>query len=226
MLSGHRVQLTEFVPGAPGVFARTPRPPDVLTAVRRDVAAFAGISPRGPALLPAGRPDDDVDVATWLAVTPAARSVAVAVGSWDEYRALFGGFEGPGRLPYAVSSFFAGGGSRAYVVRVVHEAAFGEGRSSGPLGLAATDGTPARLLARSEGSWGDALQVTLRAAARPLPVQQATAAEVVVDRFAAAQAGAALTGGALLRLTCPGDVRLLRFVEMARVVREWAPKLK
>ncbi len=33
--------------------------------------------------------------------------------SWDEYRYAFGGFEGPGRLPYAVAAFFAQGGRRA-----------------------------------------------------------------------------------------------------------------
>lgn len=218
MLSGHRVQLTEFVPGAPGVFALAPRPPDTVTAVRRDVAAFVGISPRGPARLPPGRPDDDADVATWLAVTPSARSIPVAVGSWDEYRVAFGGFEGPGRLPYAVSSFFAHGGRRAYVVRIVHDqGSFAAGRAFGRLGLRASDGAPARLLARSEGSWGNALRVTARAGVRPLPVRSATATEVVVDRSVAASVGSALTGGALLRLTQPGDLRLLRFVERAEL---------
>ena len=223
MLSGHRVQLsTGFVPGAPGVFALVSRPPDELAAVRRDVAAFAGISPRGPARLPEGRPDDDVDVATWLAVTPVARSVPVPIASWDEYRATFGGFEGPGRLPYAVRSFFAQGGTRAHVIRIVHdepppEPGDMQGCAAGPLGLTASGGNPALLLARSEGSWGNRLRVTLRAAARPLPVDSATAGEVVLTRSAAAGAPAALTSGALLRLTRSGDVRELRFVETAEL---------
>ncbi|TDW77129.1 phage tail sheath family protein [Kribbella pratensis] len=212
MLSGHRVQLTtDFVPGAPGVYLTTPRPPDVLTAVRRDVAAFAGIAPRGPAWLPPGRPDDDVDVATWLQATPPARSVPVAIGSWDEYRTLFGGFEGPGRLPYAVSSFFAAGGSRAYVVRIVHDEPYDvlQGRAAGALGLPTSGGSGVKLLARSEGAWGNALAVTLRSAARPLAIRSATGTEVVVDP------STSVPLGALLRLTRPDDVQLLRYVERA-----------
>lgn len=214
MLSGHRVQLTtDFVPGAPGVYLTTPRPPDVLTAVRRDVAAFAGVSPRGPAWLPLERPDDDVDVATWLRTTPVARSVPVAVGSWDEYRTLYGGFEGPGRLPYAVSSFFAAGGTRAYVVRIVHDETYDgrQGRAAGSLGLQTTDGSDVQLLARSEGSWGNALNVTLRARTRPLAVYSATAGEVVVDQ------SAVVAAGSVLRLTRPGDEQLLRFVDRAEL---------
>ncbi|WP_250002275.1 phage tail sheath subtilisin-like domain-containing protein [Actinoplanes sp. M2I2] len=217
MLSADPVRLSSgFVPGAPGVFAVVPSAPDDLRAVRRDVAAFAGISPRGPARLPPGRPDDDVDVATWLAVTAAARSVPLAVGSWDEYRVAFGGFEGPGRLPYAVRTFFAQGGARAYVVRIVHDepepADVRQGRASGPLGLA-TGGGPAYLFARSEGSWGNRLRVVLNAVARPLATDGTTTAEVILR----GPGSAALTAGALLRLTLPGGAQVLRFAERAEL---------
>jgi uncharacterized protein len=190
-----------FVPGAPGVFALPPGASDQLAGVRRDVAAFAGISPRGPAGRPPGAPDDDVDVATWLAVTAVARSIPVPVASWDEYRAVFGGFEGPGRLPYAVRTFFAHGGARAYVVRIVPAATgFPAGRAAGPLGLAG-----ARLFARDEGSWGNRLRTTLSTACRPVPVHAAGVAEVIVPP------DTAIPAGALLRL----DGAHLRFVDRA-----------
>ena len=48
-------------------------------------------------------------------------SVAVAVDSWNAYQQIYGAFEGPGLLPYAVASFFENGGLRAYIVRIVHE---------------------------------------------------------------------------------------------------------
>src|SRR5947199_72942 len=82
-----------------------------------DVCAFVGVAPRGPA-----RPARfDVDWATQDECdAKPARSVAVAVESFDAYRRLYGGFEGPGLLPYAVASFFEQGGRRAYIVRIVH----------------------------------------------------------------------------------------------------------
>ena len=48
----------------------------------------------------------------------------------DEYRRAFGGFEGPGLLPYAVAAFFDQGGRRAYVARVVHD--YGPGSPLAP----------------------------------------------------------------------------------------------
>jgi hypothetical protein len=65
-----------------------------IGAVRLDIAGFAGIAPRGPVDEP------------------------VALDSWSDYRRRFGGFEGPGLLPYAVAAFFDQGGARAWVVRV------------------------------------------------------------------------------------------------------------
>src|SRR5262245_32060097 len=93
-----------------------------------DVCAFVGVAPRGPARVPWVGPDavDDggrsipEDVPTLAPERPKRRSVAVPVESFDAYRRLYGGFEGPGRLPYAVASFFEQGGRRAYIVRIVH----------------------------------------------------------------------------------------------------------
>src|SRR4051812_41905495 len=114
--------------GAPGVYAAPPVGAAALTGVRMDVCAFAGIAPRGPARVPltdeewleAGRPRGRSSTAV-DPLRPRRRSVAVAVESWDAYRQLYGGYEGPGRLPHAVASFFDQGGRRAYVIRIVHD---------------------------------------------------------------------------------------------------------
>ena len=196
--------------GAPGVRVAPPEPVRGITGVRRDVAAFAGIAPRGPAREPAVELRLDADLAVWL-TGPVARSIAVPVTSWDEYRYAFGGFEGPGRLPYAVAAFFAQGGERAWVVRVVHDYGSADddaGRASGPLGpLVTTGGDPVELSARSEGKWGNRVRAALSFAARPVTVLAATGSELVVtpDRDAPA--------GSLVRVRLPGDVLQLRFVD-------------
>ena len=202
-----------LAPGAPGVRVAAPEPVRTVTGVARDVAAFAGIAPRGPAREPAAELRPDTDLAVWLA-GPRSRSVAVPVTSWDEYRYAFGGFEGPGRLPYAVTAFFAQGGQRAWVVRIVHDygsAADDDGRASGPLGTLAVPGAPqphpVTLLARSEGSWGDRLRAELSFSTLPVPVLSAGVGELVVPPDVAAPAGS------LVRVRLPGDVLALRYVD-------------
>ncbi|GAA0460643.1 hypothetical protein Ade02nite_14970 [Paractinoplanes deccanensis] len=184
--------------GAPGVRVAPPEPLRAITGVRRDVAAFAGVAPRGPCREPA-------------AGGAVARSVAVPVTSWDEYRYRFGGYEGPGRLPYAVAAFFAQGGERAWIVRVVHHYGTVDddgGRATGPLGaLTVTGGDPIELSARDEGRWGDRVRCRLTFTAQPLPVRTATPGELLVTP------GRDVPAGSLLRLRLPGDERRLRFVE-------------
>jgi hypothetical protein len=197
--------------GAPGVRVAFPEPVRAVTGVRRDIAAFAGVSPRGPARLPPVALEPDDDVGLWLA-GPRQRSVAVAVTSWDEYRQRFGGFEGPGRLPYAVSAFFAQGGERAWVVRIVHDhgdpVVDDAGCAAGPLGsLVTTDGDTVIVRARDEGSWGNTLRGTLSFATRPVPVIEATTAELVVAR------DQSVPVGSLVRVRSPGDVLELRYVD-------------
>ena len=164
--------------GAPGVFLAPPEPVREITGVSRSTAAFFGVSPRGPARLPAGTLEPDDDVLSWLTATPVRRTVPRLVTSWDEYRHHFGGFEGPGRLPYAVSAFFAGGGRRAWIGRIVHDygsdADNGGGRAIGELdGLGVgADRCPIILMARSEGRWGDRLAGSLRLVTRPLTLTE------------------------------------------------------
>lgn len=212
--------------GAPGVYAVATAPPRALLGVRMDVCAFVGLAPQGPARVPytdeqwleAGLAPDRSGGPERSGVEPERprrRSVAVPVESWDEYRRLYGGFDGPGRLPYAVASFFEQGGRRAYVVRVVHD--YGDvhdrlGAARGPIEGLAIDGTPRRLWlrARDDGSWGNGLRAELTFSAHPLFFIAATDREVVLPE------GTALEEGSLLRLSLEGGARVLRFVAAGR----------
>jgi hypothetical protein len=196
--------------GAPGVYPVQDEPVRALTGVRMDVAAFVGVAPRGPARLPAF-------AAEWAAPPrgiPAAelRSVAVPVESWSAYRRLYGGFEGPGLLPYAVAAFFEQGGRRAYVVRVVHDhgaghPANGWGTASGAVpGVTPRAAATLRLRARNEGRWGNRLRAALTYRTRPLAFASASGTELVL------RGDAPLPAGTLLRLWLPGGVPVLRFV--------------
>jgi hypothetical protein len=150
---------------------------------------------------------------------PRRRTVAVAVESFDEYRHLYGEFEGPGLLPYAVASFFEQGGRRAYVARIVHEYPDPDKNRAGTAsGVAPGTITPLRLHARNEGSWGNGLRAVLSFAARPLPCEHVTTTGLQLDE------NADITDGALLRLTLPDGTRLFRFVaNMVRQGRAAAP---
>ena len=216
--------------GAPGLYFLPPNPLRSLTGERMDVCAFVGVAPRGPSRLP-------MLEASWAPRACAegatgTRSVAVAVESWSEYIRLYGRFDGPGLLPYAVASFFENGGARAYIVRIVHDYrvpdgttdadANARGIASAPLaGLraAASGGdTEIWLRARDEGAWGNALRATLSFHTRPLaiPTSAFSAAGLVFER------GVQIVAGALLRLEQPGGARTL--ARVAQVWEEWHPE--
>ena len=189
--------------------------------MRRDVAAFVGIAPRGPTWQPAPDLEPDVDVASWLTTAPMQRSVPVAVSSWDEYRHVFGGYEGPGRLPYAVSAFFAGGGRLAYVVRIVHDYSDEDldlgGRACGVLGELQTLGNDSiELTARSEGTWGNRLRATLRFSTRPIVVRHPMLSTIEVDRHEWVPVGS------LLRLDLGGGMEVLQYVDSSSVAESVA----
>jgi hypothetical protein len=134
------------------------------------------------------------------------------VESFDDYRRLYGDFAGPGLLPYAVASFFEQGGQRAYIARIVHDYDEPAQNAAGVAsGIIPGTKTPLRLLARNEGSWGNGLLATLSFSTRPLLYEhiETTGLTLAED--------AEVSAGALLRLTLPGGVRVLRFV--AGVVR-------
>ena len=203
--------------GAPGIYFAKQRATPLLGGVRLDVAGFLGVAPRGPAREPDLAPDPLPDGPT--VHLPRRRTVAVPVESFAEYRRLFGGFEGPGRLPFAVASFFEQGGRRAYVARVVHD--YGNpaddqaGVAVGELAAVniAGSGLPPRLLARSEGSWGNHLRAALGLGAAPLPLAPAPAPSPTTLALLGAQLPPL---GSLLRLHLPGGVASFAFLAAYR----------
>lgn len=203
--------LDRIALGAPGVYTLAPEPIRRLTGVRLDACAFVGVAPRGPCRVPVvdatpGHSDD------WRMCDPGRqrlRTVAVAVDSFDAYRRLYGGFEGPGLLPYAVASFFEQGGREAWILRIVHEhgdAALNAGGVAHGL-LNGVAGSP-RLHARDEGLWGDALRVQLSFQTRALLASPLPAS---LDSLRLG-GGQRLDAGALLRLRLADGSHVLRFV--------------
>jgi hypothetical protein len=217
--------------GAPDVYFAPDVPPRMLELEPMDVVAFAGVAPRGPAWEPV---DDPTLIEAGIT---RARSVAVAVDNWDDYIERFGGFQAPGLLPHAVAAFFAQGGRRAYVVRIIHDELATDGSERRPLGCAHLDlvappgpadtglqqpepeadpplldlgGQPVRLRARNEGTWGERLAATLSFSPRPLAATLESAAVLRLDP------GSRIPPGTLLRLTFGAGGRELRTVSGLR----------
>lgn len=194
--------------GAPGVYVVPERPAPLPLGVPMDECAFVGVAPRGPAWAEA-RGDDG---------PTRAQATAVAVRSWDEYRLHFGGFEGPGLLPLAVSAFFEQGGRVAHVVRVVPRLRRPDGSPAGRAELAfggeaqTPSGQVVHLVARDEGTWGRGLRATLSFVATALPLEAASVS--AADRRLPLGV-APVAGGALLRVTA-GGAAVLRVVESCR----------
>lgn len=197
--------------GVPGVYVLPPTAVPSLVTEPLDVAAFVGVAPRGPAW------ERVVDPTLVERAITRARSVPVVVDSWDDYRQRFGGFEGPGLLPHAVAAFFAQGGRRALVLRIVHNEAVRDADGYlQPLGCAEHEfvpgavrtigGAPLRVRARNEGSWGDRLRLTLAFTVRPVRLRTVEPASLVLAD------GADLPVGSLLRLCDDAGVAVLRRV--------------
>ena len=204
--------------GAPGIYKLPDSPLRALTGVRMDVCAFLGVAPRGPARVPVVDekwPDDRPCVED---ERPRRRTVAVPVESFDEYRRIFGAFEGPGLLPYSVAAFFEQGGRRTYVARIVPDyrdpvdpgkpdvAKNAEGVASGIVPGAGTALKPLLLRARNEGSWGNLLRASLEFTSRPFTFVSATLSTLTVDEHEA------LVPGVMLRLTLDNKARVLRLI--------------
>ena len=181
--------------GPPGVYhARAPEEP-AFTAVRLDVAGFVGVAPRGPVDQP------------------------VPVETWSDYQWRFGAYDGPGLLPWAVRTFFAQGGRRAYVCRVspLPRAPSSEAIAATAvheLLLADASGAvrEVRLRAADEGAWGNGLVVTLSFDVDARLVAEGQGVRLSLPSDAAVEAGS------LLRVrradVAPGDgPGQLRWVE-------------
>jgi hypothetical protein len=196
---------------APGVYPWPDTPLLSLTGVRMDVCAFCGVAPRGPVRVPVvnekwpdTRPSVEPD-------RPIDRTRPYAVESFSAYQQLYGGFEGPGLLPYAVASFFEQGGQRAYIARIVHDYGPGDSRNAlrvawGTVLGASTTVGPLVMRARNEGTWGNSLQVALSFGAKPIAFVSASATQMTFDT------SSEIVAGSLLRLTLAGGTRVLRFI--------------
>lgn len=196
--------------GAPGIYPYPDVPLRALTGVRMDVCAFVGVAPRGPARVPIFNEMWRDDVPCVEPERPRRRTVPFAVESFDEYRQLFGGFEGPGLLPYSVATFFEQGGRRAYVARIVHEygdaAQNAAGVAEGVVPGIEMQAGALRLTARNEGEWGNTLHASLGFTTRPVVFESATNIELTLPSDTDAVAGA------VLRLGLPNGVTELRYV--------------
>jgi len=202
--------------GAPGIYKLPDSPIHAMTGVRMDVCAFVGVAPRGPARsfdFSGHWFDDQKQIELWFSrqADPTKRTGAHPVESFDEYRRLFGGFEGPGLLPYSVAAFFEQGGRRAYVARIVHD--YGDanenadGVAKGEVPGARTRANKALTLrARNEGSWGNGLRAALDFTLRPVQFEPPPA-PLKFDE------AVNLLEGTLLRLTLKDGTRELRLLE-------------
>jgi hypothetical protein len=193
--------LTGVTLGSPGVyFAPVAPAPPRLTVEPMDVAGFAGVAPRGPAW-------ELVDDPTLGEQgTFRARSVAVPLDRWDDYLELFGGFEGPGLLPYAVAAYFAQGGRRAYVVRIVTAADSQEAPAGCAVYQMGIGSPPLRLRARNEGAWGNRLVIAMTFTATPFQATGLSADKILLGP------GSGVPVGTTLRIGTPGQDAALRVV--------------
>lgn len=202
--------LPKVALGAPNIYRVSDEMRRTVGQVRMDVCAFVGVAPRGAVRVPV---EPEASLPGQVFVDPAlprCRSQAVAVHSWDEYRREFGGFEGPGRLPYAVATFFEQGGRKAYVVRIVHD--YGDEQdfsaaAHGELSNLDAGGVLVRLDARSEGSWGNGLRVAMGFTITPLVIEESTSTSELL--FSLAEP---VRIGELLRINLKGGGSELRFI--------------
>jgi hypothetical protein len=202
--------LSKVALGAPNIYRVPDEMRRTVGQVRMDVCAFVGVAPRGAARVPV---EPEASLPGQVFVDPAlprCRSQAVAVYSWDEYRREFGGFEGPGRLPYAVATFFEQGGRKAYVVRIVHDYSDAQDLAAvahGELSNLDAGGVPVRLDARSEGIWGNGLRVAMGFTVTPLVIEESTSTSELL--FSLAEP---VRVGELLRINLEGGGSELRFI--------------
>lgn len=156
----------------PGIFEEEAPAAPPAVVVRDDVAAFVGLTERGP-----------IDR-------------AVRLERWEDFRAVFGSRSDAFALPDAVEGFFANGGRVCDVVRVLHRAALVAGED---VGVPASAPCKALLARRDDGftvtprwvaaqggledpgSWADGVGCAVRFQTRALggPTQPAGAASFV-----------------------------------------------
>lgn len=220
MLASARLPL-----GAPGIYPQPDYIAPRLNPQRMDACAFVGVAPRGPAYVP--EVSEHYPPGYLMMTDPARphhRSQAVPVKSFDDYRRVFGAFEGPGLLPYAVASFFEQGGQLAYVVRIVPEQPprAADNLSPEPQNLAGlSQGTVSgiftnslKFLAKNEGSWGNSLTVKIGFSTQALGFENGAGNTMLVD------GSHKIHTGTLLRLTGSMGQEQLLYCRGTREIRD------
>lgn len=180
---------------APDLYELVRARPSAGVQVRMDVAAFVGLAERGPPFQ------------------------AIVLESWKEFITAFGRRGGARLLPEAVHSFFANGGRRCVVVRVVDAGwSLRRGRLSPNVGTARWRVPGLRgveVFAANPGPWGNELE--LRMMARYATADEAPDVDIwkvrerVVDLEVRAPGASEVFSG--LRLTPGGDRYLLSVLE-------------
>ena len=108
-----------------------------ISAVRMDIPGFVGMAEKGPLDTP------------------------VKLDSWGQYQSVFGGLIPQSYLAYTVRGFFVNRGETCYVVRIADIAKAGKAEAT----LRDKNGNPTlKIVARSEGQWGNQIRVSLKTA--------------------------------------------------------------
>jgi hypothetical protein len=97
---------------------------------------------------------------------------AELIANWTQFVSKFGGYIANGNTAYAVNQFFNEGGTRCYVVRTCHYTDIQDlnTKASSPSAgtLIDSNNEPAlRVLASSDGKWGDKISIDVKAATGP-----------------------------------------------------------
>jgi uncharacterized protein len=121
----------------PGVYIQEiPSGVRTITGVATSITAFIGWASKGPT------------------------DTAQRIFSWQDFERHFGGLDGRSQLGYAVSSFFANGGTDAYVIRLVRTG------DATPANNAVAASVPVdgklTLTARNPGTWGNFYRIGTR----------------------------------------------------------------
>lgn len=164
----------------PGVYCEIVNDtPDESEIGRVDIAAFVGIARRGPLHRP------------------------TLVNSMAHFQATFGDFISYSHLAFTVKAFFENGGTRCYIVRVATD----EAACASVVLPDQMNGAALRIVAESEGTWGNELAVTMqRTSAFTTQLVKQPAARVAANPArSAVESVAGFAVGALVRIFHQGD---------------------
>ena len=126
-----------------------------MTYLRPGVYVEESLNPIAPVV----GPDSDT-VAAFIGSATKGPTTPTLITSWTQYTSLYGSWGSDNTLSTAVYLFFANGGSRAYVTRVVDSGAVSATRTFADRGSVAADTLTVQ--ASSPGSWGNDIAITVQ----------------------------------------------------------------